>query len=175
LRAIKDQPSPAYKQEVIIRPAKRTDAAAICRLLHELAQSEGRHSLQTEQTVRLDLLGKTSPLRLLVAQAEKEAVGLLCYYHGYDVESASYGTHLADLIVTESWRGQKIGTRLMSALAAITLKEGGEWVSWTVLEKNQRALGFYTGLGGKTIPVHFMAIGKEDVKKLSGKLTNSGI
>lgn len=145
------------------------DAIAITRLLHELAESEGRQSLQSESTVTHDLLGEESTMRLLVAEAEDEVVGIICYYLGYDLESASHGCHLADIIVTKTWRGQGIGTRLMKVAAQQILEDGGEWLSWTVLNNNRNAIRFYERAGGENIQLRFMAMGKKAITKLIDK------
>lgn len=165
---IKDHQNTPNREEITLRPAKVADAAAIASLLRELAKGEGRHSLQSEQTVAHDLLGETALMHLLVAEATGgEVVGVLCYYPGYDVESASFGNHLADVIVTKEWRNRGIGRRLMQEAARRTLNGGGEWFSWTVLSNNRKALQFYTELGAQKIGLTFMAIGKNGLKTLA--------
>lgn len=169
---IKDHPPREYKQEVAIRPARKSDAHAIMRLLHELAAGEQRHCLQTAQTVAHDLLGKDSCMRVLVAAAHKELVGVLCYYPGYDIESASHGNHLADIIVTKAWRGRGVGTLLMQEVAQRTLAEGGQWLSWTALKNNRAAIAFYKAHGAQTIGLTFMAMGATGLKELAEKQPN---
>ncbi len=166
MSAIKDHPNAAHKQEVIIRKAQKKDAAAICLLLYELAEGEGRRCLQSEATVAQDLLGEASLMRLLVAEVAGVVVGLLCYYPGYDVESASWGNHLADIIVTKAYQGRGIGTLLMQELARLTLAAEGEWVSWTVLKANRDATRFYERLGGQKVALHFMAMGSRGLAAL---------
>lgn len=144
------------------------DAAAVSELLHELSAGEGRQSVQTARTVTRDLLGGRSRMRLLVAEAGGgEVVGVLCYYPGYDVESVSYGNHLADIVVTKAWRNRGIGTALMREVARRTLRGGGEWLSWTVLSRNRKALRFYGELGAQKIGLSFMAFGKNGLKTLA--------
>ncbi len=150
-----------------MRTAKKRDARAICLLLHELAEGEGRRCMQSEQSVTRDLLGKDASMQLIVAEARGEVVGLVCYYSGYDIESASRGNHLADIIVMKQWRDCGIGKALMCELARRTLAAQGEWVSWTVLRSNRRALRFYKRLGGQSVALNFMAMGRAGLKSLA--------
>ncbi len=169
---IKDHPPRQHKQEVTLRDAKEADAVMIARLLHELAAGEQRHCLQTEQTVVHDLLGKGSCMRVLVAGTHTEVVGVLCYYPGYDIESASHGNHLADIIVSKAWRGCGVGTKLMQEAARRTLEEGGQWLSWTALKHNRKAIAFYKAHGAQTIGLTFMAMGAGGLKALAEKQPN---
>lgn len=167
MRAIKDQPDALHKREVIIRDAAQADAAAICRLLHELAEGEGRRCLQSESSVTHDLLAPESPMRLLVAEEAGHICGLVCYYAGYDIESASWGNHLADIIVTQACRNRGIGRRLMVEAARRTLAGQGEWLSWTVLRSNRQAQRFYKRLGGQAAAIRFMALGGNGLRVLA--------
>lgn len=123
--------------------------------------------MQSEASVAQELLGKNAAMRVVVAEAQGEVVGLLCYYPGYDVESASHGNHLADIVVTEAWRGQKIGALLMRDVARRTREEGREWLSWTVLKVNRRAAKFYERLGAQDVPLRFMAMGPDGLDALA--------
>lgn len=123
--------------------------------------------MQSEASVRQELLSKTSAMRVVVAEAEGQVAGLLCYYPGYDIESASHGNHLADIVVTGSWRGQGVGSLLMKDVARRTREEGGEWLSWTVLKVNRRAVKFYERLGAQDVPLRFMAMGPGGLEALA--------
>lgn len=123
--------------------------------------------MQSEASVARELLGKAAAMRVVVAHAEGEVIGLLCYYPGYDVESASHGNHLADIVVTGAWRGQGVGSLLMKDVARRTRGEGGEWLSWTVLKVNRRAAKFYERLGAQDVPLRFMAMGPSGLEALA--------
>ncbi|MBN8530409.1 MAG: GNAT family N-acetyltransferase [Alphaproteobacteria bacterium] len=155
------------KREFVIRPAQEKDAEAIAALMRDLTHFEGTATSKLEaEDVKRDGMGRR--FRVLVAEAAKEAIGVLAYYPGYDLASASPGTHLADLFVTESWRGIGVGRALAARLARETLQEGGRWISWTVLTGNREGRLFYHRLGGQEVPVRFMAMGREKMRILAG-------
>ena len=86
-------------------------------------------------------------------------IGTALYYPGYDVLSASRGYHLADFVIDENHRRNGLGYQLFAAVAAENLREGGEWISLTVLRKNASAQAFYAKLGMTHVAIDFYAIG----------------
>lgn len=138
-------------------------------LIAELNHEEGYHS--SIEAVALERAMFTQEarvsLRALVAQREERVIGLVLYYWGFDTVSASYGYHLADIIVTKTSRNNRIGLQLMQALAKEVLREDGQWISLTVLEKNHAAKQFYKKLGMTKVAVDFLAIGPQALTKLS--------
>lgn len=152
-----------------IRPAVRADAAPITALLGELNRAEGNMHPIDARAIELALFTPRGvELRALVAELAGEVVATALYYSGYDTLSASEGYHLADIVVTEKHRRCGIARALVAALAAQCLREGGQWVSLTVLQKNSAAHGFYVSLGMTQVDVDFFAMGPRALMKLSG-------
>jgi ribosomal protein S18 acetylase RimI-like enzyme len=159
--------SDAARERVTIRSARAEDAAALATLAAELSAWEGEEARGTAESLRRDVLARPGWARMLVAETEGKPVGFLLFYPGYDLESASFGFHLADLLVTAAARGRGIGTRLMREAARQVRAEGGAWLSWTVLEKNSTALEFYAALGAREQGVRFLALGAEGLRSLA--------
>lgn len=162
--------SPARKEHLStrtysIRSATVADAPAIASLLEQLTQAEGSPRNIDAALLGAALAGEGMPVRLyaLVAEASAKLLGVILFYPGYDVLTATYGMHLADFVVEESQRGRGIGRQLYAALAARVLETGAEWVSLTVLKENARAQQFYRAAGMRDVPVDFFAIGKSGV------------
>ena len=153
---------------ITIRTAIDTDCSAIAQLMSELNREEGYDVVCDEAQIAAALFDKDAPTALyaLVAQAGDGVVGALLYYSGYDTLSASYGHHLADIVVTKAHRQSGIGRALMKALAARTLAENKEWVSLTVLKRNAAAREFYSALGMTQVDVDFFAMGKQALAQL---------
>ena len=151
-----------------IRPAIPEDSAAIALLMSELNREEGYDVVSDANQITAALFGKNAPtsLHALVAQAGEGVAGALLYYAGYDTLSASYGYHLADMIVTKNHRSLGIGRALVKALAAQTLVQEKAWISLTVLKRNTAAREFYTALGMTQVDVDFFAIGKNALAQL---------
>ena len=146
-----------------IRVAEETDGEAIAALLTELNHGEGNAVIAQADEVALALFSPSREVKVsaLVAVEDKAVIGVVLYYPGYDTLSASYGHHLADIIVTKEKRGRGIGKWLVRALAKLTLEADKEWISLTVLQRNDAAQAFYKALGMTQVHVHFFAAGKQ--------------
>ncbi len=152
----------AMAKELEIREAKSAEVHAIAALLNELNREEESDVLAQVDDIARALFGdgRAVDVRALLAVEEAEVIGVVIYYPGYDTLSASYGHHLADIIVTKQKRGRGIGRLLVKALAKVTRDAGKEWVSLTVLKRNDAAQEFYKALGMTQVSVHFFAAGK---------------
>ncbi len=144
-----------------IRNATRDDLIAVTALVEMLNHEEGYDASASTTQLEEVMFDKRArvPMRALVWGQERKLAGLILYYWGYDTVSASYGYHLADIIVEKIHRGKKIGTQLFNAMAAQCLREEGKWVSLTVLQNNELAKDFYRKRGMVQVSVNFFAIG----------------
>ncbi len=144
-----------------IRAAQLPDLHAVTALVEQLNLEEGYEASASPKQLEEVLFDKRArvPMRALVYVLDKNIAGLILYYWGYDTVSASYGYHLADIVVEKMHRGKKIGTELFNALAEQCLRESGKWISLTVLQNNERAKDFYRRRGMVQVGVNFFAIG----------------
>ena len=156
------------KPALLIRAAVESDIPAIAGLLDALNQFEGVAVVTDTKRLRAALFENASEVKLaaLVAQIEGQVVGTLLYYPGYDTLSASYGYHLADMVVADAYQQQGVGKALVKSLAARALAEQKEWISLTALKRNAAACGFYRALGMTQVEVNFFAIGRNALAQL---------
>ena len=64
---------------------------------------------------------------------------------------AREGSWLEDLFVRPAHRGAGVGRALLAAVAARVHERGGARLGWAALDWNELALGFYRGLGARTM------------------------
>jgi ribosomal protein S18 acetylase RimI-like enzyme len=134
----------------------------------ELNEGEGQATTIAPEEMARALFAENREVKLqaLVAQQGGVCVGALLYYPGYDTLTSSEGYHLADIIITEHCRKQGMGRALMQALAAKTLADEKQWLSLTVLKRNEAARAFYAALGMTQVEVDFFAMGKKALMKV---------
>ena len=156
------------KPALLIRAAEKSDIPAIAALLDTLNQIEGYAVATDENALSIALFGQAQEVKLaaLVAETQQQVVGLALYYSGYDTVSASYGYHLADMVVADAQRQSGIGRALMKSLAGQALTQKKEWISLTVLNRNMAAQKFYQSLGMTHVDVNFFAMGKTALAQL---------
>ncbi len=129
---------------VLIRPARKSDCPQMLELVKELAVYE---RAPDEVTVSLQHFeesgfGAQPVYWSYVAEHEGRLIGFALYYIRYSTWKGQR-MYLEDIIVTESWRGKGIGTRLMEALIGEAKERDFSAIVWQVLEWNEPAIKFY--------------------------------
>jgi ribosomal protein S18 acetylase RimI-like enzyme len=126
---------------ISIREAKPKDAAAIARLILELATTLGEHSPISEAYAGRYL--STSTGAILLAESQERVIGLLSYSMRPDLYHAASTCLIEELVVEEGTRGQGVGslllTELLSRLATMDCPE----VSVSTMPENTEAIKFY--------------------------------
>lgn len=130
-----------------------------------LAREEDRATEASAQ--RISQAIKDGSACFLVAEREKNPVGMAMFYSGYDLESAAKGVHLADLYVNPAARRQGVARQLIKAVAEWACTHHHAWMSLTVLSQNEAAKALYLSLGLQQVEVQFLAIGPTGLKRLS--------
>lgn len=150
--------------------ATPADAPAIAQMARALAAYEGEASLADAAAMRAMLAAECAPeCHCLVAKTDGGPIAFALYYAGYDLSSASYGFHLADLYVEEAHRQQGAATQLLAAIAAQAKAEQREWISLTALKTNASAAAFYSAQHFHKADVDFYAIGASGMRRLLAK------
>jgi GNAT superfamily N-acetyltransferase len=113
-------------------------------LVHELATYE---RAPQEVTVTLEHFEKSgfseNPVYwAFVAEASGVVVAFALYYIRYSTWKGQR-MYLEDILVTESWRGKKIGQLLFDRLIVEAKEKELHGITWQVLEWNEPAMNFY--------------------------------
>jgi GNAT superfamily N-acetyltransferase len=133
-----------------IRPASLADTGLLRTLIRELAEFERQLELVTiqESDLARDGFGEKPKFRALIAEWDGQAAGYALFF-GYYSTWAGAGLYLEDLFVRSEFRGKRIGTALLSAVARIALQENCIAMRWEVLDWNENAIRLYRALGAK--------------------------
>lgn len=127
--------------EITVRKAQPEDAAAIVRLIRELAVTANESSSITAAHVVRYLSSPTSSV--LLAQVQGQVVGLISYSLRPDLYHAANSCLIEELVVQGDMRGQGVGSRLLAELLARLDEMECAEVSVTTLPGNRRAIEFY--------------------------------
>ena len=130
--------------DIIIRRALQTDCPRLLELIYELATYE-----KAPQEVTVSLahfsdsgFGDKPVWWGFVAEVDGIVVGMALYYVRYSTWKGQR-MYLEDILVTESMRGNKIGSRLMDQLIIEAKEKNFTGMNWQVLEWNEPAIHFY--------------------------------
>ncbi len=136
------------ENEITLRVAKKEDCQRILELIVELAVFEREPQ---EVTVTLEEMqeagfGEKPVWKAYVAEWEGFIVGFALYYIRYSTWKGSR-LYLEDLLVTEAWRGKKIGKLLFEKMIVEASELGLNGMTWQVLDWNEPAIQFYKKYG----------------------------
>ena len=130
--------------EITIRKAVRTDCARMMELIHELAVYEKAPDEVTVSLTHFEESGfGANPVWwAFVAEVQGVVIGMALYYVRYSTWKGQR-MYLEDILVTETMRGQKIGSLLFDALIIEAKEKGFNGMNWQVLDWNEPAINFY--------------------------------
>jgi GNAT superfamily N-acetyltransferase len=141
-------PHPA---ELAIRVARAEDCATILSFIRDLAEYEklSHEVVADEAQLRATLFGARPGAEVLIAELSGAPVGFALFFPSYSTFLARPGLYLEDLFVRPAARGLGVGGALMAACARIAVERDYGRFEWSVLDWNEPALTFYSGLGAK--------------------------
>lgn len=147
----------------VIRQATSEDVPAILGFIRDLAEYErlAHEVVADEAALRATLFGPRPAAEVLLAELAGEAVGFALFFTSYSTFLARPGLYLEDLFVRPAARGAGVGGALMAACARIAVERDYGRFEWSVLDWNERALGFYRALGA-------VPMGDWTVQRLAG-------
>ncbi len=127
-----------------IRRAVREDCPRMLELVQELATFE---RAPNEVTVSLrhfeeSGFGPNPVYWAFVAEENGFVAGFALYYIRYSTWKGQR-MYLEDILVTETYRGRKIGQLLMNRLIEEAREKNLSGIAWQVLEWNESAIRFY--------------------------------
>ena len=130
--------------EIKIRKAFRKDCVRMMELIQELAIYEKAPDEVTVSLAHFEESGfGANPVWwAFVAEVEGVVVGMALYYVRYSTWKGQR-MYLEDILVTETMRGQKIGSLLFDALIVEAKEKGFNGMNWQVLDWNEPAINFY--------------------------------
>ena len=136
-----------------IESAGIRDLPLILGLIKALAEYERlAHEVEAaEAGLRESLFGATPHAEAVIARVGSEAVGFAVWFHSYSTFLSRPGLYLEDLFVLPEWRGRGIGRALLCHLARIARERDCGRMEWSVLDWNDRAIGFYRSIGARAM------------------------
>ncbi len=129
---------------VIIRKANEQDFPVVLALIKEFSIFQ---KTPAKVTITLEeMIKEKNVFRCLVAEADKQIVGFASFFFAYYSWSGK-GLYLDDLYVTEPFRKQALGKKLLDAVIDVAKAEQCKKVRWQVSGWNVNAIEFYKKMG----------------------------
>lgn len=129
---------------IIVRKGTKEDMPSVHALIYELAVYEKapQEVSNTVDDMLKDGFGEHPIFFCLVAEADGKVVGTAIYHLKYSTWKGR-GVYLDDIVVTESMRGNKIGSLLFDEVVKDARNLKAKQLHWQVLDWNEPAIHFY--------------------------------
>ena len=139
--------------EIHIEPATPNDVALVLQFIKGLAEYEGLADdvVATEHDLQESLFGPHPSAEAVIAYHEAEPVGFAVFCQHYSTFLGRPFLYLEDIFVLPEWRGSGVGRELMVYGGGLAKARGYPMLSWSVLDWNESAIGFYKNLGAKRV------------------------
>src|SRR5206468_4297759 len=122
---------------VRVRGALPAEAAILAEMANDLNDHVGIHGRPfTPERVLADGFGPAAAFTPLVAELDGAVVGYAFFSAGYNTDVAARSIVLHDLFVTAAARGRGVGSALMAAVAAETVRAGVS-LEWGVFQPGE--------------------------------------
>ncbi len=132
-----------------IRRAERKDCPGLLQLVRELAEYE-----KAPQEVNISLeqfeeggFGPDPVWGAFTAEVDGNLAGFALYYIRFSTWKGKQ-MYLEDILVSERFRGNGIGSKLFERLMEECREKGFEYMNWQVLDWNSPAIRFYEKFNG---------------------------
>lgn len=135
--------------EVKIRKANSTDADAVHGAILKMGRAIGGFDKirSTPDDLRRFGFGERPGFEGLIAEAEGRFAGMCLFFPSFSTWLGRPGVYVQDVHVDEGFRGQNLGRRLISEVAAIAAKRGATYLRLSVDAANTGAHRFYEKIG----------------------------
>jgi GNAT superfamily N-acetyltransferase len=145
--------TPAPVPGLRLRAAVATDAELLLELIRELAGFERlSHAVVADAAaLRRHLFGDRPAAEALVAEVDGAPAGFALYFPTFSTFVGKPGLYLEDLFIRPAFRGRGIGRAVLAHLARLAVERGCGRLEWSVLDWNERAIGFYRKLGARAM------------------------
>jgi GNAT superfamily N-acetyltransferase len=134
-----------------IRPAKKSDVAAIHTFISRLADYErlSNEMKATRALLNKHLFGPRPAAEVLIASIGRDPVGFALFFTTYSTFEGKPGIWLEDLFVFPEHRRVGIGRALLRKVATIAVRRKCARLEWSVLDWNKPAQRLYRKLGAR--------------------------
>ena len=133
--------------------AQECDIPQIAFFIKKLAEYEKFDGdiVVNDEIIKQELFTGSNNVEVIFAEADSTKVGFALYYHTFSTFIGKKGIYIEDLYIEPEFRGNGIGTKLLSHIAKIAVEKGYGRVELACLDWNKDSIEFYESIGMKAM------------------------
>jgi len=161
------------QESIRIERAVKSQTPLILHFIRQLAEYEKLLDQVEVDEARIEatLFSDKPAAEVVIAFLGEEPAGFALFFSTYSTFLGRPGIYLEDVFVEPKFRGKGVGKALLVHLAKLTREREGGRLEWSVLNWNEPAIQFYTGLGATAQGAWTMyRVTGEDLQKLAETL-----
>jgi ribosomal protein S18 acetylase RimI-like enzyme len=135
--------------QVVIRPARIEDAAAIQSMIAALARETvgPAQPVLSVDAVRRYAFGPEKAVEPIIAERGGAVVAAMILYEEFSTWRGLKGVHVLDIYIAPDARGAGLGRRLIARAAEWGRRRGAGYIKLGVDQHNLKAVNFYETIG----------------------------
>jgi len=137
--------------EIEVRPGTAEDIPLLLSFISSMAEFEQLEVHATEQVLQESLFGERPAAQTLLAFIDGKPAAYVVYFFNFSTMVGKRGLWLDDLFVSPEFRKRGIAGALMAYLADLAIQNDCGRFEWMVLNWNEKAIGFYQGMGATVL------------------------
>ena len=136
--------------DILIQAATPADCDKVVALSNALhIELDGDEPAHTTDSIHAMMFGPNAMIKGLIAWQGATAAGQAIFQPFYNPDYSKPGLWMSELYVIPEMRDQKVGEKLMSALAHYARRHDYVSIWWSALLRNDGACRFYERLGAR--------------------------
>ena len=136
--------------DILIQAASPADCDKVVALSNALhIELDGDEPAHTTDSIHAMMFGPNAMIKGLIAWHGTTAAGQVIFQPFYNPDYSKPGLWMSELYVLPEMRDQKVGEKLMSALAHYARQHDYVSIWWSALLRNEGACRFYERLGAR--------------------------
>ena len=139
--------------EVKFVKAQKHDIPQILDFIKKLAEYEKFDGdiVVNDEIIKRELFTGSSNVAVIFAEVNSKKVGFALYFHTFSTFIGKKGIYIEDLYIEPEFRGNGIGTKLLSHIAKIAVEKCYGRVELACLDWNKNSIEFYESIGMKAM------------------------
>ena len=135
---------------IVLRPARREDAALIVNFIRELAEYEHlTHLVEVSEENLQRYIFEEKKVEVIIAEYDAKPAGFALFFNNFSTFLGKPGIYIEDIFVRPEFRGKGLGKNMLAYIARLVQERDCGRLEWACLDWNKPSIEFYKNQGAQ--------------------------